>query len=134
MAPTKRFLACVLTACSLAALAACSSPSASPAPAVTVTATETERAVAPAPAPDVYSDDEQYLDLLYGSSSWFYDIDETLLIDLGGSICGALDSGATLEQIAVAALDSGIPMERAAELVAASVVVYCPWNESRVRA
>lgn len=121
-----------LAACSLVALAACADPTAStPAPAVTVTETQTER---PAPAPEVpsTSDDDMYLGLLYSSSSWFNGIDEDTLIELGHSLCGALDSGATLEQIAIAAMDSGVPTERAAELTAASILVYCPWNESIV--
>ena len=123
-----------LAACSLVALAACASPTAStPVPAVTVTETQTERP-APAPVPEApsTSDDDLYLGLLYSSSSWYDDIDENTLIELGRSICDALDSGATLEQIAIAAMDSGVPTERAAELTAASILAYCPWNESIV--
>lgn len=125
-------------------LTACSAGQASPAPTVTVTASQT----APAPAPnndeapqagangnDNFSsnDDATFLVLLRGSNPWFNGVDDRTLIDLGQSTCSAFDAGMSLQMYAAAAAQSGVTMEQAAQIAAASIVVYCPWNESKVR-
>lgn len=122
-------------------LTACSAGQSSPAPTVTVTASQT----APAPAPNnddapqagangfSSDDDDMFLILLRGSDPWFNGVDDRTLIDLGQSTCEAFDAGMSLQMYAAAAAQSGVPMKQAAQIAAASIVAYCPWNESKVR-
>lgn len=104
-------------------VAACAAPGA----ATTVTVT------APAPSPSTadvpsMSDDEEFLMLLY-SEPGFFGQSESLLTELGHSICEALDRGYTIEEIGEVALSSGLDSDEAAAIVAASVVAICPQHQ-----
>ena len=106
-------------------LAACSAPTA--APQATVTATVTEEAPqdpAPNPAPQRGSSaDDDYIMLL---ASEGIIADRDTLIELGGTICEALDKGFDHAVLVMVAVDSGLTEEEGAALVAAAVVAYCP--------
>jgi len=104
------------------ALTACARPAATPEATVTVTE------AAPVPAPERATDDDDlYLSLL--ASEGIRASRETS-IEVGRSICGALDDGYDKAVLALLAVDSGFTEREAAALVAAAVVVYCPWHES----
>jgi len=102
----------------------CVRPAAVPQTTVTVT----EEAPAPIPAPErATNDDDLYLSLL---ASEGIRSDRATSIEVGRSICEALDSGYEKSLLALVAVDSGFTEREAAALVAAAVVVYCPWHES----
>lgn len=107
----------------MVAVTACARPAATPEATVTVT----EAVPVPAPEPDTrMSDDDLYLSLL--ASEGIRATRETS-IEVGQTICKALDSGYEKTLIALVAVDSGFTEREAAALVAAAVVVYCPWHE-----
>jgi hypothetical protein len=108
------------------ALTACARPAATPE--ATVTVTEAAPVPAPVPAPERATDDDDlYLSLL--ASEGIRASRETS-IEVGRSICGALDDGYDKAVLALLAVDSGFTEREAAALVAAAVLVYCPWHES----
>lgn len=108
-------------------VAACAVPgNASPAPTVTVTETE-ER---PAPEPDTaQGDDATYLGFLR-SKGIMADADTT--IEVGRSVCKALDDGFEPQLLMMLAMDAGFTTDQAAAIVAAAIMTYCPWNETKV--
>lgn len=117
--------AVLLTACGIGA---------APAPTVTVTAQPSPVAPAsPAPAPNddrsSMNDDDKFLYLMRSNYPWFDDVTDRTLIDLAQTTCDAFDAGVTLDMYAMAAEESGMPIRQAAQLAAASIVVYCPWHE-----
>jgi hypothetical protein len=106
------------------AVTACARPAATPQATVTVT----EAAPAPVPAPErATNDDDLYLSLL---ASEGIRADRQTSIEVGRSICEALDAGYEKSLLALVAVDSGFTDREAAALVAAAVVVYCPWHEA----
>ena len=119
--------ALVLTACGSAAT-----------PAVTVTApapTVTVQAPEPAPAPelpDVSATDGEMIRNLLATQGFSYDGPARDLEELADSICGALDNGIDPTLLVQIAMDNGFSMDEGAALVAASIIVVCPWNESTV--
>lgn len=103
-------------------LTACAIPAASPQ--ATVTVTEDAPAPIPAPEPDTAQDaDDLYLSLL---ASEGIRADRGTSIEVGRSICEALDDGYSKTTLALVAVDSGFSEREAAALVAAAVVAYCP--------
>lgn len=97
-------------------------------PAATPEATVTVTEAAPVPAPErATNDDDLYLALL---ASEGIRADRATSIEVGRSICEALDAGYEKSLLALVAVDSGFTEREAAALVAAAVVVYCPWHES----
>jgi hypothetical protein len=124
---TVALAALVLTACGSAAT-----------PAVTVTApapTVTVQAPEPAPAPelpDVSSSDGELIRSLLASQGFSYDGPTRDLEELSDSICEALDNGIEPSLLVQVAMDSGFTMDEGAALVAAAIIVVCPWNESAV--
>jgi hypothetical protein len=99
-------------------LTACVRPPAAT-PQATVTVTEDV-----APVPDTrMSDDDLYLSLL---SSEGIRADRGTSVEVGRSICVALDGGYDKTLLALVAVDSGFSEREAAALIAAAVVVYCP--------
>ena len=105
-------------------LTACAMPSASPQATVTVTEDAPAPTRAPAPAQDA---DDLYMGFL--ASEGIYASRETS-IEVGRSICKALDGGYDKRVIALLAVDSGFTEREAAALVAAAVVAYCPQYSS----
>ncbi len=103
------------------AVAACAAPGA----ATTVTVTAPAPASTAADVPSL-TDDEEFLMLLYSEGDTFLGLDTRTLVDLGNSICGALDKGYTVREIGELALSAGVSSDEAASLVAAAVVAICP--------
>lgn len=106
-----------------------------PASTVTVTAPPSTVTAAPAPAPapefEYRSDGEQIRDLL-ASRGMPFSGPGSQLEELAVSICEAIDSGISPELLVEVAMNSGFSMEEGAALVAASIVVVCPYNRSAV--
>jgi hypothetical protein len=106
---------------------------------VTVTATATETKTEQArPAPEEDTDnlsesekDEQYV-LLVSTRINTYGIQDSTLSELGRTVCAALDKGIDVEDIVMLAKSNGLSTDEAAAIIAAAIVVYCPWNESAV--
>lgn len=112
----------------LVACGAQSSGAEAPQPAVTVTKTETVTKPAPEPEPqnDIAGDDATYLAFL---ASKGVNADPDTSIEVGKSVCEALDNGYDAQTLVTVAMGSGFTMEQGAAIVAAAIVTYCPWNE-----
>ena len=108
---------------------------AAPTPAVTVTAPASTVTAAPAPAPapdfESQSDGEQIRELL-DSRGYPYYGPASDLEELAVSVCEAIDNGISPELLVQVAMDNGFSMEEGAALVAASIVVVCPYNSDAV--
>lgn len=115
-------------------LAACSTGTATP-PAPTVTVTATKEAPAPTPVdtpepePQVTGDDATYLGFL---ASKGINADPDTSIEVGKQVCDALDSGYPVTLLMDVAKDSGFTTDQSAAIIAAAIVTYCPWNESKI--
>jgi hypothetical protein len=121
----------LIFALSALAVSACG---AAPAPTVTVTApapTVTVQAPEPAPAPDLSSDGETIRDLL-ATQGFDYSGPASDLDEVANSVCEAIDSGISPEMLVEVAMNSGFSMREGAAIVAAAIVVKCPWNEGAV--
>lgn len=93
-----------------------------PAP-VTVTA-------APAPEFNPGSSDGERIRGLLATQGFAYGGPASDLDEVATSICDAMDSGIDAATLASLAMDSGFTRTEAASLVAAAIVVKCPWNSS----
>lgn len=108
---------------------------AAPTPAVTVTApasTVTAPAPDPAPAPDNYTSDGEQIRELLDSQGYPYYGPASDLEELATSVCEAIDNGISPELLVQVAMDNGFSMKEGAALVAASIVVVCPYNSDAV--
>ena len=108
---------------------------AAPTPAVTVTApasTVTAPAPDPAPAPDNYTSDGEQIRELLDSQGYPYYGPAFDLEELATSVCEAIDNGISPELLVQVAMDNGFSMKEGAALVAASIVVVCPYNRDAV--
>ena len=125
------------TALALAApllLAACTTGTTATPPAPTVTVTATEEAPAPEPLDDtperdITGDDATYLAFL-ASKGIVADSDTS--IEVGKQVCEALDEGYSVITLMDVAKGSGFTTEQSAAIIAAAIMTYCPWNESKV--
>jgi len=120
-----------LLAAPLLVAACASAPSVANVPApepgtVTVTAPQ------PAATRSAPSSDGETLRALLASQGFNYSGPASDLDEVAASICEALDSGVGVRLLADLAMDSGFSSAQAATLIAAAIVVKCPWNESRV--
>ena len=107
-------------------LTACAVPGAAE-PAVTVTEQRTVT-VAPEPAQKpVQSDEDQYMMLLAQAGVY---ADRSTSLSVADSVCNALDDGYDPAVIALLAVDAGFTNEQAAGIVAAAIVVFCPWHSA----
>ena len=102
------------------------------APTVTVTASRTVTEAAPAPVvPDTQSDGELIRALL-SSQGFHYPGPASDLEDVSISICDAIDQGIDTGTLGLLAMNAGFSADEAASLIAAAIVVKCPWNEGAV--
>lgn len=102
-------------------VAGCSAGSQEATPTVTVTA---ERTVEATPDADP---DEVYMMLLADSGVYS---DRQASIEVGHTVCDALDEGYEPAVLALLAVDAGFTKEQAAGIVASAIVAYCPWNST----
>jgi hypothetical protein len=94
-------------------------------PTVTVTEEKTvEKTVEPEPETDP---DDAYMMLLAESGVYS---DRQTSIEVGRTVCDALDDGYDPAVLAMLAMDAGFTQDQAAGIVAAAIVVYCPWNRT----
>lgn len=115
------------------ALAACGGAGAARTETVTATATTTTtitEPAAPALGDTVTADDQTYLAFL--ASKGVY-ADPQTSIEVGKSICDALDGGYDVTTIMAVAQSSGFTTDEGAAIIAAAIVTYCPWNEYKVQ-
>lgn len=113
-------LALLLAACGTAA-----------APTVTVTASQTVTEAAPLVPETPQSDGEQIRDLL-ASRGMPFSGPASQLEELAVTVCDAIDSGIDPETLVRVAMNSGFTMDEGAAIVAASIVVVCPYNRDAV--
>ncbi len=107
-------------------LTACSGQAA---PAVTVTEQRTVTEAAPEPETPAGSDDDRYMMMLAKSGVYS---DRATAIEVGQTVCNALDEGYEATVLMQLAMDAGFTTEQAAGIIAAAILAYCPWNESSV--
>jgi len=108
------------------ALAACAAPNASPTVVKTVTVTEAPDTPVDEPQREIVGDDATYLAFL-ASKGILADSDTS--IEVGKQVCEALEQGIPGTMLVTVAEGSGFTREQGAAIVAAAVLVYCPWNE-----
>lgn len=96
----------------------------SPPPATTVAVT------APAPAPyqpeTSSGTDAQYLNAVRSRSAVLYNVPDSTLVELAGSICNGLRAGIPIETVLQIGIDSGLDSTTVAVVAAGAVVFYCP--------
>ena len=104
------------------------------APTVTVTASETVTQAAPVipDTPDLPSSDGEQIRELLDSQGYPYYGPASDLEELATSVCEAIDNGISPELLVQVAMDNGFSMKEGAALVAASIVVVCPYNSDAV--
>lgn len=104
------------------------------APTVTVTASETVTQAAPVipDTPDLSSSDGEQIRELLDSQGYPYYGPAFDLEELATSVCEAIDNGISPELLVQVAMDNGFSMKEGAALVAASIVVVCPYNRDAV--
>lgn len=123
-----KYLAAVISAAVLA-LTGCSSSSETPTSTETVTVEAAPESVYPEPsAPDSETVEEIFLAVL-ADQAYFSSIPEADLLELGHSICEALNTGSSFDQVLGAALESGVPPFEAGYMVGAAVGSFCPAYE-----
>jgi predicted alpha/beta hydrolase family esterase len=110
-------------------VAACATPTATPAPTVTITQEVAPTREAPAPAATASNNDDLYMAFLESEG---IRADRETSIEVARSVCEALDAGYSPTLLGAMAQDSGFTRNQAAAIIAASIVVYCPWNETKV--
>lgn len=98
----------------------------------TVTVTAEERVVTVTAPPPVEAPTEVTVRSLLESSGFYYPGPDSDLESVSQSICDAIDSGVSPTTIGAIAMDSGFNADEAAAIVAASIVVKCPWNQNTV--
>lgn len=118
-----------VAACAALFLAGCAVPAAAPETTVTVTQEAPEPRPEPTRAEPPRGDDQTYLEFL--RSKGIYATDETS-IEVGKTVCSTLDQGYDVITIMSVAIDSGFTQEEAAAIIAAAILTYCPWNESKI--
>lgn len=101
----------------MVSLVACGTASQQAAPTVTVTEEKTLE------AETGINPDDAYLMLLAESGVY---ADRQTSIEVGRSVCEALDDGYDPAILALLAMDAGFTKEQAAGIVAAAIVAYCP--------
>jgi len=119
----------ILAVAAALAVAGCASPQAAPEATVTVTQKAPEPRSKPTEAAPMQGDDETYLSFL--RSKGIYASAETS-IEVGKTVCNTLDDGYDVTLIMALAIDAGFTTDEAAAIIAAAIVTYCPWNESKV--
>lgn len=115
----------ILAAVVAVAVSACGTTPQQATPTVTVTEEKTvEKTVEPEPESDP---DDVYMMLLAESGVYS---DRQTSIEVGRTVCDALDDGYEPAVLALLAVDAGFTQEQAAGIVAAAIVAYCPWNST----
>ena len=123
----KRVLVISVTSLAVLFLAGCSQPT--PAPVVTVTAQASQ---APAPV----DNSAEYISAIRANQPILANVSDAALLSLGHKICATLDNGATVAQVAQAAIDSTYTNEQANALgfvIGASVAAFCPAHTQEVK-
>lgn len=84
--------------------------------------------------PEVPQDKEDmFLTILRDGTDFFDDVPDNEILDLGYAVCEAWDAGVTFKDIAVAAVDSGIPAGDAGYLVGAATKAFCPQHSPKIQ-
>lgn len=109
----------------------CSSKSHVEAP-ETVTATATVIAPAPGSGGSV-SGTSDYLDFVTSQSSGLDAIPDSVLLDVGQTLCDSWDRGTTLEETVMAAIASGVSSDDLAALVVGASLYLCPWQADSIQ-
>lgn len=108
-------------------LAACSGI---PVATVTVTEQPAERTVTKAPSQNERLD---IMDLLESQDPQFGRLPRADVVEVAQMVCEKLDEGYAATTLGNLAIDAGFTQKQAASLIAASILVYCPWQEDNVR-
>lgn len=107
-----------------------------PAPTVTVTQQIPEPdALAPVPPQeeDLYGDLEGIVTFVRDQDSSFYAVSEATIVEVGSQICLTIGSGASLESIIGAAVDSGLTSNQTAAIIVGAVMFICPEYQSVIQ-
>ncbi len=118
----------VLAAALCAPLAACTSPQAPEGPEF-----PSQTATAVVEDGPGLSDADLFLTTARAVAPALEAVDDSTLTDLGESVCGAFDAGATTALVAKTMLGSGMDATQAGAVVGAATTTLCPEHESAAR-
>lgn len=90
--------------------------------------TVTKTVVQEAPA---VSDETLMVSTIRAKDSWFNDVSDYQIIDVAKLMCSALQSGSTIEEVGIIAIES-IGQEHAIALIAGAITYLCPEQESKI--
>ena len=122
----KKFILTAVAAASILSLAGCAQTA--PAPVVTVTAQ--------APAPKPVDNSASYLAAIRADQPILAGVSDADLLSLGHKICTTLDNGATVSDVATAALQAAKTPEQANALgyiIGDAVASFCPQYAGQVQ-
>lgn len=92
--------------------------------------TKAESSVITPDQPSGSNDDDLYMAFL--TSEGIYASRDTS-VEVAHQVCDALDQGFSVAMLGMVAVDSGFTQEQAAAIIAAAIIIYCPWNEAKAR-
>lgn len=115
----------IIAAIAVVFVAGCGTAPKEATPTVTVTA---ERTIEATPEPKPESDPDDVYMMLLAESGVYAERDTA--IEVGRTVCDALDDGYEPAVLALLAVDAGFTDEQAAGIVASAIVAYCPWNST----
>ena len=103
------------------------------APAATVTVTESAAPPKSAEPREETRPRLDIMDLLVDSDPAFGALSRSDVVEVAKMVCENLDQGYAASTLGNLAMESGFTKDQAASLIAASIVVYCPWQRDNVR-
>lgn len=75
-----------------------------------------------------YQSDGEEIRFLLESQNVYVPASDATLEELADTVCQAVGSGTSTGQLVAVAMDSGFSQDEAASIVAASIIVKCPWE------
>ena len=75
-----------------------------------------------------YQSDGEQIRLLLESQNVYVSASDASLEELADTVCQAVGTGTSTGELMMVAMDSGFTQDEAASIVAASIIVKCPWE------
>lgn len=76
-----------------------------------------------------YTDEDIYLSVIKNEFPQLSVMGDSYLLELGYTMCGAIDEGMTLVDFALMVIDMGIDEYMMGYIGGAAIEAFCPWNQ-----
>ena len=76
-----------------------------------------------------YTDEDIYLSVIKNDFPQLSVMGDSYLLELGYTMCGAIDEGMTLVDFALMLIDMGIDEYMMGYIGGAAIQAFCPWNQ-----